>query len=84
MKQDHGLVSHDFLVTVRPYNIFVPLHNEAFSYNIEKDVKVGTAVFLNEKQAEISHYNCVHNKANEGCGNGQPQIEYLKRRVVTC
>ena len=52
LRQDHGLVSHDSLVTVRPgYKIFVPLHNEeAFSCSIEIDVKVGIAVSLNENK----------------------------------
>ena len=53
MRDDHGLISHDSLVTVRPgNNMFVPLHNkEAFSRSV-KDVKVGTAVTLNKNQLE--------------------------------
>ena len=82
LREDHGLISHDSLVTVRPGNkIFVPLHNrEAFSCSVEKDVKIGTAVVLNEKltgEVEVSQCNRVQNEANTGSSNDKSRIEQL-------
>ena len=77
LRGDYGLISHDFLVTVRPGNkIFVPLHNkEAFSHSVKKDVKVGTVVTLNEKQigeVKVNHYNRFQSETNNGSGKGKP------------
>ena len=78
LRQDHGLISHDSLVTVRPGNeVFVPLHNkEAFSRSsIGKDVQVGTAVVLNEGQigeVEVSSCNRVQHEVNAGSGSDKP------------
>ena len=82
LRDDHGLISHDSLVTVRPGNkIFVPLHNkEAFSCSVKKDVKVDTAVTLNEKQigeVKANHCNRVWSENNNGSGKGKPRIEQL-------
>ena len=82
MRNDHGLISHDSLVTVSPGNkIFVPLHNkEAFSRSVKKDVKVGTAVTLNEKQigeVKANHCNRVQSETDNGSGKGKPRIEQL-------
>ena len=82
LRDDHGLISHDSLVTVRPGNkIFVPLHNkEAFSRSVKKDVKVGTAVTLNEKQigeVKANHCNRVWSENDNGSGKGKPRIEQL-------
>ena len=78
---DHGLISHDSLVTVRPGNkIFVPLHNEeAFSRSIEKNVQVGTVVTLNERQmgeVEISSCNSVHSEPTVNSAH-KPRHEQL-------
>ena len=82
MRDDHGLISHDSFVTVRPGNkIFVPLHNkEAFSRSVKKDVKVGTAVTLNEKQigeVKANHCNRVQSETDNGSGKGKPRVEQL-------
>ena len=62
LREDHGLISYDSLVTVRPGNkVFVPLHNqEAFSCSIGKNVQVGTAVTLNEAQIGEMDVSCCN------------------------
>ena len=76
LRQDHGLISHDSLVTVRPgKKIFVPLHNRGIFTWYWEELQVGTAVVLNKGQigeVEVSCCNRVQNKGNAGSGSDKP------------